>query len=45
MALDETAGFKVSDKAKELAKVAAHNHKNRPKRPRSKCNIMLISFL
>lgn len=36
VAEDESAGFVVADKAKHLAKVAARNQKNRPKRPRSK---------
>ncbi|XP_063603642.1 uncharacterized protein LOC134779415 isoform X2 [Penaeus indicus] len=35
VAEDESAGFVVADKAKHLAKVAARNQKNRPKRPRS----------
>ncbi|XP_045597762.1 spermatogenesis-associated protein 13 isoform X2 [Procambarus clarkii] len=35
VAADERAGFVVADKAKHLAKVAARNQRNRPKRPRS----------
>ncbi|XP_045128311.1 uncharacterized protein LOC123514494 isoform X2 [Portunus trituberculatus] len=35
VAADETAGFVVGEKAKNLARVAARNQRNRPKRPRS----------
>ncbi|XP_045597763.1 rho guanine nucleotide exchange factor 9 isoform X3 [Procambarus clarkii] len=35
VAADERAGFVVADKAKHLAKVAARNQRNRPKRPRT----------
>ncbi|KAK3857217.1 hypothetical protein Pcinc_036514 [Petrolisthes cinctipes] len=35
VAADERAGFVVTEKAKHLAKVAAHNQRNRPKRPRT----------
>lgn len=35
VAADESAGFVVAEKAKHLAKVAARNQRNRPKRPRS----------
>ncbi|KAK8741212.1 hypothetical protein OTU49_002558 [Cherax quadricarinatus] len=35
VAADEYAGFVVAEKAKHLAKVAARNQRNRPKRPRS----------
>lgn len=35
VAADESAGFVVGDKAKNLARVAARNQRNRPKRPRS----------
>lgn len=37
VAADESAGFVVGEKAKNLARVAARNQRNRPKRPRSKC--------
>ncbi|KAK8741210.1 hypothetical protein OTU49_002558, partial [Cherax quadricarinatus] len=35
VAADEYAGFVVAEKAKHLAKVAARNQRNRPKRPRT----------
>ncbi|XP_068221441.1 rho guanine nucleotide exchange factor 4-like isoform X1 [Palaemon carinicauda] len=35
VAADESAGFVVAEKAKHLAKVAARNQRNRPKRPRT----------
>lgn len=35
VAADESAGFVVGDKAKNLARVAARNQRNRPKRPRT----------
>ncbi|XP_045128313.1 rho guanine nucleotide exchange factor 9-like isoform X4 [Portunus trituberculatus] len=35
VAADETAGFVVGEKAKNLARVAARNQRNRPKRPRT----------
>lgn len=35
VAADENAGFVVGEKAKNLARVAARNQRNRPKRPRS----------
>ncbi|XP_063840547.1 uncharacterized protein LOC135089167 isoform X2 [Scylla paramamosain] len=35
VAADESAGFVVGEKAKNLARVAARNQRNRPKRPRT----------
>lgn len=42
VAADENAGFVLGDKAKNLARVAARNQRNRPKRPRSEYNPSMV---